>query len=946
MQRLRQSIMADSKEQDGGVLRRALDVVFGYDFFISYSQADGKDYPSRLKTRLEEPGFKVFLDQTEYAAGENLRRSTRRCVKKSSKFVVVGRPAAFASEWVKREVDEALRHNKTPVLIDVNGSFESASTETPLGAFALQSQWLRLQERIPELDGEPSDHAVTELIRSFNALRQETKRQLIFVAVAAVLAIVASVAVWQAIAANRQKVIAQQEAAIARARELAAESELVRDTSPDASALLGIESTRLFPLTENNVTLQKTLPLLRKEVACLLHQGIVNSVAFSPNGHYVATGSSDHTARVFEVTTGREILSLPHRGAVLAVAFSPDSRYLATGDGMNESSVFDATSGNRIAHFPHGGPVRALAFSPHGRYLVAGSEDNMAMIFEGPSWSLTRRLPHRGAVRAVAFSPDGRFLATGSFDNVARVFDMLKVSPPVKVEFPRTGGGIHTIAFSPNGRYVAAAEGDTVRVFEAFTGKPAAIIESQNPEDSVAFSPDGRFIVTASWESTTARVFDASSGRIVARLEHRGAINDAVFSPDSRYVATASEDHTSRIFEMSHVRSGAGGQYQGDRGGTRTFAFSPDGRQIATSGGQTVELFEALSGMPVKHIEHGNSIHNVALSSDDRYVATANLNGTAWVLDRLSGGSLRQLPLTGLASAVAFSPDDRHVAVASQDSPSLIFDASNGDRVALLRDPGSVYSVVFSHDARYVAAGGENAVGGIFEALTGKLVAAFENHRGAVKEHNIYAVAFSPDDHLVATSQDDGSLKLFEAASGKQVETIRHNAIAENMEFSPDGRYLAWTSTSNVAKVIEVSGGKKVTALGDPTVLAIAFSPDSQFVVTGNLDKTARVFEAVDGHMVTRIDCTGPVESASFSQDGKYVVTVSFEGEGPNLVAVIDRHLWKPNDLVAEACSMLNRTFTLAEWAQYFPDQPYQQTCLNPPSGCADSVQPKPWTEQ
>src|SRR4029079_10105680 len=88
-----------------GMIARAVDWVFGYDFFISYSHGDGMRLPRCLKERLEQAGFRVFIDQTEDVAGDDLRGETRRQVVKSLKIVVIGRPGALRSEWVRREVD-------------------------------------------------------------------------------------------------------------------------------------------------------------------------------------------------------------------------------------------------------------------------------------------------------------------------------------------------------------------------------------------------------------------------------------------------------------------------------------------------------------------------------------------------------------------------------------------------------------------------------------------------------------------------------------------------------------------------------------------------------------------------------------------------------------------------------------------------------------------------
>ena len=188
---------------------RAVDGIFGYDFFLSYSHGDGMMLPRRLKERLEQAGFHVFLDQTEYVAGLDLRRETRRQVVKSRKIVVIARARALRSEWVAREVEVALAHGKVPVIVSVNGAVETAPEDAALATMARERHWLRLIENLPDSDGEPSERIVSELVRGFNHTRQETKRQRIFATAAAVLAITAGVATWQAIEATRARTIAE-----------------------------------------------------------------------------------------------------------------------------------------------------------------------------------------------------------------------------------------------------------------------------------------------------------------------------------------------------------------------------------------------------------------------------------------------------------------------------------------------------------------------------------------------------------------------------------------------------------------------------------------------------------------------------------------------------------------------------------------------------------------
>src|SRR6266481_6135929 len=102
-----------------GLITRAVDWIFGHDFFVSDSHGDGMRLPQRIKERLEQAGFSVFLDQTEYIDGDGFRQETRRQVVKSRKNLMIGRSGALRSEWVKREVDAAARtrqdcHDREP----------------------------------------------------------------------------------------------------------------------------------------------------------------------------------------------------------------------------------------------------------------------------------------------------------------------------------------------------------------------------------------------------------------------------------------------------------------------------------------------------------------------------------------------------------------------------------------------------------------------------------------------------------------------------------------------------------------------------------------------------------------------------------------------------------------------------------------------------------------
>ena len=146
----------------------------------------------------------------------------------------------------------------------------------------------------------------------------------------------------------------------------------------------------------------------------LRHGGRVNSVAFSPDGKLVATGSSDKTARVFEAATGREVSRLADQNGVNAVAFSPDGKLVATGSWDNTARVVEAATGREVSRLAHQNWVNAVAFSPDGKLVATGSDDHTARVFEAATGREVSRLAHQDTVRAVAFSPDGALFVTNT----------------------------------------------------------------------------------------------------------------------------------------------------------------------------------------------------------------------------------------------------------------------------------------------------------------------------------------------------------------------------------------------------------------------------------------------------------------------------------------------------------------------------------------------------
>jgi len=145
------------------------------------------------------------------------------------------------------------------------------------------------------------------------------------------------------------------------------------------------------------------------------HTKDVNSVAFSPDGRYALSGSSDKTLKLWDVPSGTEIRSFRgHASYVNSVAFSPDGQYALSGSGDYESDdntlkLWDVPSGAEIRSFTgHTYPVNSVVFSPDGQYALSGSDDGMLKLWNVNSGAEIRSFIGQTSSASVAFSPDGQ----------------------------------------------------------------------------------------------------------------------------------------------------------------------------------------------------------------------------------------------------------------------------------------------------------------------------------------------------------------------------------------------------------------------------------------------------------------------------------------------------------------------------------------------------------
>jgi len=598
----------------------------------------------------------------------------------------------------------------------------------------------------------------------------------------------------------------------------------------------------------------------------------LTSVAFSPNGKYVLTGSIDNTAKLWDLT-GREMQTFKgHTDQVLSVAFSPDGNFVLTGSADNTAKLWDL-SGSEIQTFKgHVSAIHSVAFSPvtpedpkGGKYVLTGSADYTAKLWDFSGQETLTFLGHTLPIMSVVFAPNGKQVLTGSQDGKAKLWDL----SGNEIQSFKHKADVLSVAFSPDGNFILTGCKDKIARLWNVSGKEIQEFKGHGElVSSVAFSPDGKRILTGSGdnpynqpsEDRTAKLWDLNGREIQTFTGHDFDVRSVAFSPVSpddptggKYVLTGSADATAKLWDLSgrEIRS-----FIGHSATIMQVAFSPGGKDVLIgSFNHAPRLWDLTKSETQSFVGHQWYLTSVAYSPDGKYVLSGSWDQAAKMWD-LSGQEIQSFDgHTSFVDAVAFSPDGKNVLTGSWDQTAKLWDLSGQEIQSFEGHKSHIVTVAFSppspedpNGGKYILTGSQDGTAKLW-GISGQNLMTFEGHTATVS-----ALAFSPNGKNVLTGSLDNTLRLWDL-SGKEVKSFGDQDFGVNsIAFSPatpddpsGGKYILSGGDKKVT-LWDLSGREIRSFKGHSSyVESVAFSPDRKYILTGGFDNMSKIWDTDSG---------------------------------------------------------------------------------------------------
>ncbi|HSK04493.1 MAG TPA: WD40 repeat domain-containing protein, partial [Kofleriaceae bacterium] len=586
-------------------------------------------------------------------------------------------------------------------------------------------------------------------------------------------------------------------------------------------------------------------------------------IAYSPDGKWLATASSDHTARIWDAETGALRATVRHAERVNTVAWSPDSRLVASGGADHTVRVWDVIAGREVAALPVDGPARRVAFSPDGSVLLTTPAQRAVKLWRLPGGAPAGELADHRQPQGGTFCEDGTCIVTWDTAKLV-VWDAATLAP----------------------RASHHQRGEILATAASRTGALLAL--GTRSGELVLLRGDGTAIAT--------------------RAAHDDAIFGLAISPDGAAVATASSDGTARLWSAAGEPRGVLARHRANVTGVR---FTPAGDRLVTTSADNTARLWSTSGMLLGEVTgHTNIITAAAIRADGGRIATASWDHTARVWDLARAQELR--PIVNARDPwqplVAFAPGGHRLAAARADGTLAVVDVETGAVACTTSGTIAIGLLGWTGDGELATVrDGQQAV--------------------ELRDPRRCAVTSTLDHPAPVTTISTRAGPRLATEAGNIVRVFRRGRLEASFGDYPgrietvgvDGDDVYATTIAPVTLVVDAIGGparRRIFRAGKQSLSEVRLERAQGRVVAASLDQSVYVWDAVTGALVQRLEGTGPLWALRTSPDGAIMVGVG--GVSPTVWSRTSgarlRQLDGHSDLVRDGDFIDDQLFVSIAW--------------------------------
>jgi WD40 repeat protein/uncharacterized caspase-like protein len=602
----------------------------------------------------------------------------------------------------------------------------------------------------------------------------------------------------------------------------------------------------IFPTNQHsdNKLEKKIYKDIGKPFVQMGHNDGVGSVAISPDGKFLVTGSEDETAKLWDIQTGKEIQTFGGKDdEVEYVAISTDEKYAMTIVDGNYEKFWDIKTGEEIENGKliqtfkgHSDGVGSVAISSDGKILACKAIDYTIELIDIQDNKYQPLKGDSSMVESVAISPDDKYLVTGSLHNTAKLWD-IKTGKLIRTF---NSSMVKSVAISPDGKFLVTGSWDkTVKLWNIKTGKEIRTFKGhEEGVESVAISSDGKYLVTGSWDKT-AKLWDIQTGKLIRTFKGHSPIAFVYLTSNSKFLATISSEISS-FWNIQNKKV------------IKTFMknievseiFKTDKYLVTKSYKDTVKLWNSQNGEEIQTLKkYSGEITALAISPDGKFLVTGRTDNTAKLWDIKTGKEIRTFKghFQNITS-MEISPDSKFLVTGSWDRSAIVWDIETGKEI---RSFGSginltdYMDVDISPDGKFLLVETNNYPR-LWDIQTGKLIRTFKDF-----------ISITSDWKFMLTSDNNISI-LWDMKTSKEIQTFKGLGIIDSsISISNDGKFLL-VNEDDHAELWDIKTGKLIRTFNNSHISSTTLTNDGKLLITGNSDGTTIFWDITTGKEIAQ----------------------------------------------------------------------------------------------